>query len=368
MLGAVVAVASLVVGATAAAGTPAPGERVPAQASRRPLPGARRDEPVLLEPAPPVAPARLRADRPARDAPVVRRRQPRLRRLADAAAARARAGGGDRLGRRPRAPRPRAPGRAREELRRRLRAGHAGARDDRRGDHRGGARQRDGHRRPRAGRGADRRQGRRPRRHGLGRGRGARDPLGRRPRRPDRQHLTRRAPRPTQHRPRHVLAARGGGCALRGPARRRDRRRGRERRPGAVDPVALRELPRRAAPRPRRQRARAKRRVPGVLEPRRGLQRRRRARRGHHLDLPPVGDRRAAELPRAGLHAVRDRRLPAARRDVVRRPAGDGRRGEPARRPPASDGRRRWWRSSSGRRRTRARRRAAATATSAATG
>ena len=68
-----------------------------------------------------VAPARLHADRPARAPPVVRGRQPRVRRLGRSSAARGGSRGGDRLGRRSGPSRPRAADRRLEELRRRHR-------------------------------------------------------------------------------------------------------------------------------------------------------------------------------------------------------------------------------------------------------
>ena len=62
--------------------------------------------------------------------------------------------------------------------------------------------------------------------------------------------------------------------------------------------------------------------APSVLEPRRGLQRRRRSGRGHHLDLPAGGHRGAAGLRRPGLHARAPRTTsgrPRARRSPRRR-------------------------------------------------
>ena len=149
---------------------------------------------------------------------------------------------------------------AREELRERHRPGHARPRDDRRGDHRRGARQLDGHRRPLAGGRAHRREGRLAERDDRGRGRGEGDPVGGRQRRARDQHLPRRPPRPPEAEPRHLLAARGGGDPLRGEARRGRGRGRRERRPGAALAVALRELPGRAPARPRRERAHPERR------------------------------------------------------------------------------------------------------------
>ena len=146
------------------------------------------------------------------------------------------------------------------------------------------------------------------------------------------QHLPRRPPRSTPPEPRHVLATRGGGDPLRGEARRRRRGGGRERRPGAPHAVALRELPGRAPARARRERADAERRLAGILEPGRGLQRRRGAGRGHPLDLPAVDHGGQARLPGAGLHPVRVGRVPPAGRDVVRGAAGERDRRQPARR------------------------------------
>ena len=139
------------------------------------------------------------------------RREPLVRRLGDAAASRAGARRGDRLGRRSRSSRPPAAHRRREELRRRDAAGHARSRHDRGRDHRRRARQRDRHRRPGARGGADGRKGRLAGRDDRGRGRGEGDPLGGGQRRAGGQHLARRPSRPAQPGPRHVLAARGGG-------------------------------------------------------------------------------------------------------------------------------------------------------------
>ena len=91
--------------------------------------------------------ARVRADGPTRDPPVVHRSDACLRRLGPAAAARLGARRGDRLRDRPHASGPRAKDRGGQELRRRKRAGHPGARHDRRGDHRRGAGERHGDRR-----------------------------------------------------------------------------------------------------------------------------------------------------------------------------------------------------------------------------
>ena len=132
----------------------------------------------------------------------------------------------------------------------------------------------------------------------------------------------RRAPRPRRPEPRHVLAARAAGDRVRRAAQRRRGRGGRQRRPGAAHAVALRELPGRAAARPRRERPRPKRRVADVLESRRCLQRRGRARRGRLLDVPAQAHRRSAGVPGPGIHAVRDRPVPAAGGHVVRRAAG----------------------------------------------
>ena len=208
--------------------------------------------------------ARLRPDRPAGAASVVRSRQPLLRRLGDAAAARARAGRGDRLGRRSHASRPPAPHRDGQELRRGHRPGHARARNDRRGDHRGGARQPDRHRGPRPGGRAPRREGRVAGRDDRRRRGGACDPLGGRQRRARRQHLTGRPARPAPPEPRHVLASRGGSGPVCREARRGRRRGGRERRPGAPLPLALRELPGGARACGRRECTDAKRRLTGV--------------------------------------------------------------------------------------------------------
>ncbi len=105
--------------------------------------------------------------------------------------------------------RPRSAHRRLEELRRRHGAGHAGPRNDRRGRDRGRARQRHRDRRARAVGRAARREGRRPARHDLRRGGGEGDPLGSRQRRARRQHQPRRASRPAEPRPRHVLPAGG---------------------------------------------------------------------------------------------------------------------------------------------------------------
>ena len=226
----------------------------------------------------------------------------------------------------------RAEDRGGQELRRRQCAGHPRARDDRRGDHRGRAREQHGDRGARARGGAARCEGRRRQRDDLRRSGGEGDPLGRRSRRAGDQHLARRAPRPRRPEPRYVLAARAAGDRLRRPPQRRRGRSGRQRRPGAAHAVALRELPGRASARPRRECPRAERRVADVLEPRRRLQRRRRARRRRLLDLPAQAHRRSARVPGPGIHAVRDRPVPAAGGHVVRGAAGDrGRRRHPRR-------------------------------------
>ena len=80
------------------------------------------------------------------------------------------------------------------------------------------------------------------------RGRGEGDPLGGRERGTGDQHEPRRHPRSARSRPGQLLAARSRRRRLRGLERSR-RRRGRgQRRPGALEPVAVRELSRRRLP------------------------------------------------------------------------------------------------------------------------
>ena len=145
------------------------------------------------------------------------------------------------------------------------------------------------------------------------------------------QPVARRPARPAAARPRHLLGARGGGDPLRVHQRRRGRRRGRERRPGADLTVALRELSGRAAARHRCERARARRRLRAcVLEPRPDLQRHRGAGTGHRLDLSAAADQRPADVRRAGYSPCGPEEYRRAE-DVLCRAAGCGYSGAPAR-------------------------------------
>ena len=194
-----------------------------------------------------------------------------------------------------------APDRAREELRRRLRAGHAGPRDDRRGHHRGGARQRD-----RASPAS-----RRPRSCSSPRSSAPPARSRSRPRR-------RRSAGPSTTARASSTSPSAGSATRATPAATRTR--GSRRRPsryavrrGAVivaavgngdqapsTPWNFASYPA-ALPHVLGVSALARSgALAGLLEPRRGLQRRRRAGRGHHLDLPAVGDRGAAGCAEQG--------------------------------------------------------------------
>ena len=281
---------------------------------------ARRRSRCRLGRAGPEPAARLRPDRPAGAASVVRRRQPLLRRLGDAAAARARAGRGDRLRRRSHAPRPPAPHRDGAELRRRHRPGHARARDDRRGDHRGGARQPDRHRGPRPGGRAPRREGRVAGRDDRRRRGGACDPLGGRQRgaRRSTSHWAACAIRATRAATRTRVSRRRRSATPLSAAPSSSRRSGTPTRRRA--PLALRELPGGAPARGRRECPDAKRRLTGVLEPGRGLQRRRGSR-------ARTSSRRSRGRSRRTSPAVRSRATPRARpTSSVRRTARRSRR------------------------------------------
>ena len=145
----------------------------------------------------------------------------------------------------------------RGELRRRQRAHrHARARNLRRGAHRRGRRQRRRHRGARAVRAAPRREGGHEVARDPGGSGGEGDPLGGRQRCARDQHEPRRDPRPARSRAGYVLTARGRRRRLRGHERRRRRRSGRKLRPGACEPVEVRELSGGAPSRPRRQRDR----------------------------------------------------------------------------------------------------------------
>ena len=131
------------------------------------------------------------------------------------------------------------------ELRRWLcRGRHARPWDLRRGSHRRRRRKRHRHRRSRAIGRAARREGRHAVADDPDRGRSESDPLGGRERGTGDQHEPRRHPRSARSRPGQLLPARSGRRRLRRLERRR-RRRGRgQRRPGAVEPVAIRQLSR----------------------------------------------------------------------------------------------------------------------------
>ena len=124
--------------------------------------------------------------------------------------------------------------------------------------------------------------------------RGRRNPLGGRAGRASDQPLARRCARSAQLGARYLLAGRAG-CGrvrlLEGGGRRGG---GRERAAVARDAVGVRALSGGAPARDRRQRGAARRIGAGVLEPRRRLQRPRRARRRHLLD-DPAATRRPVE-------------------------------------------------------------------------
>ena len=106
-------------------------------------------------------------------------------------------------------------------------------------------------------------------------------------------------------------------------------------------PVAVRELSGGAAARARRQRARARRLRPRLLAPGQDLQRHRRSRRRHPLDLPARAHGRDQGVPGAGLLELCPGRLPQGPGHVVRSSAGERRGGSPARgpaQPPARAG------------------------------
>ena len=212
----------------------------------------------------------------------------------------------------------------RGELRRRHRAhGRARARNLRRGAHRRGRRQRGRHRRARAVCAAPRREGGHEVARDPGGGRGEGDPLGGRQRCARDQHEPRRHPRSARSRAGHVLTARGRRGRVRGHERRRRRRGGRKLRPGAGEPLEVRELSVGAPARPRRQRDDRHGRRPDVLESRPDLQRHRGARAPDPLDPPAAADGPLPRLLRAGVLELRPRRVSRGAGDVVRRAAGE---------------------------------------------
>ena len=111
----------------------------------------------------------------------------------------------------------------------------------------------------------------------------------------------------------------------------RDRGRGREQHRHAAPALAVRELPGGAAACARRQRARTGWVCSRLLAPGQDLQRHRRARRRHPLDLPARPHRRVQGLPGAGLLELRPRRLPQGPGHVVRGAAGERCRSRSAR-------------------------------------
>ena len=164
------------------------------------------------------------------------------------------------------------------------------------------------------------------------RGRGEGDQVGGRAGRARDQHEPRRLPRPARPRPRRVLAARGAGDRL-GPRPRRPRRgRRREQRRTPPRPWPYASYPAALAARARRQRARAGRLRPRLLEPRPDLQRHRRARRraSSRRSRARSPRRRRSARSRA-TRAARPDDYRKGRGDVVRRAAGERRRGGPAR-------------------------------------
>ena len=149
--------------------------------------------------------------------------------------------------------------------------------------------------------------------------------------------VARRCARSARPGARHLLAARAGGGRVRlleGCGRRRG---GRERAAVARDAVGLRPLSGGAAARDRRQRRPTRRLGAGVLEPRRRLQRPRRARRRHLLDDPAAARRPPGRLCRTSLFRLWLIRVQGRDRHLVRRAAGVGRGGAPDRRATVVD-------------------------------
>ena len=312
-----------------------PGAASPDSGPRRRSPGkrlARRDRGHPLRRAAALAASRLHPLRPARLAPVVPDPEPFLRAVADASGSRAGPGCGDRLRGGRRSPGARRKDPRLTELRRRLcRGRHARPWNLRRGSHCRGRRKRHRHRGSRAVGRAAGGEGRHAVADDLDRGRGEGDPLGGRERGTGDQPEPRRHPRSAGSRPGQLLPARSRRRRLRRLERsRRGRGRG-QRRPGALEPVAVRELSRGLAARPRRQRARRDRRYSEVLESRQGVQRPGRARGQNSLDLPATADVALPRLCRAGLLELRAGGVSRGAGNLLRRSAGVRRRRAPAR-------------------------------------
>ena len=208
-----------------------------------------------LRRAPDHASSRVHPERSARGEAVVSRVQRLLRTMGHAAVVRADSGGGHRLGSRRVAPRPRREDSRREEFRRRVgQDGRARARHLRRRPHRRRGQQRCRYRRPRTVGAAARREGRHEVPDDPRGGGGEGDPLGRRQRRAGHQHEPRRDPGSSRPGARHVFEARSGRGRIRGLERGRRRRCRRKLRPGALQPVEVRELSGGASTRAGRQR------------------------------------------------------------------------------------------------------------------
>ena len=265
--------------------------------------------------------------------------QPDVRLLGDADAAAGDPRRRDRLRHRRRPSRLRRQDRGREVVRRRLGPHRRGRpRHLRRRPDRGGRQQHRRHRRRRLLGRVARREGRRRQRPDRRRGRGEGDQVGGRAGRARDQHEPGRLPRPARSRPGRLLAARGAGDRLGARPRRRDRGRRREQHGHAAQPVAVRELSGGAAARARRQRACARRLRPRLLAPGQDLQRHRRSRCRHPLDLPARAHGRDQGVSGAGLLELCPGRLPQGPGHVVRSSAGERRGGSPARGPARTSG------------------------------
>ncbi len=209
------------------------------------------------------------------------------------------------------------------------------ARNIRRGPHRGQRGQRSRHRRPCSLGAAARGKGRHERSVDTHRRRGPCDPLGGRARRARDQHEPRRATRSARSESRQLLAARGGCRSVRGPERSGCRGRGRKRRPGADEPLELRQLSRGLATCPRSELGDSGRTGSQVLEPRSDLQRPGGPRGRDPVHVPAVADLALSGVFRARVLELWAGRLPGGAGHVVLGAPGERCRGDPPEPAPA---------------------------------